>query len=184
MTLTRDETRLILSLVSRAVEQSPNGVSPAWLAIQGKLLDMADPAGRSLAFVVPGPPVPCGRSRPFLQGQRDTPCPACKSKGGRLIFTMDPKTRGYEEKVAMVAQVAMAHQRWLRLGDGPFALTVRVYREARRGDADNYVKGCKDGMTKAGVWKDDRYVTEEHVTMFVDKASPRMEIEVRELELT
>ena len=42
MTLTRDETRLVLSLVSRAVEQAPNGVSPVWLAIQGKLLDMAE----------------------------------------------------------------------------------------------------------------------------------------------
>ena len=42
--LTRDETRLVLSLVSRAVEQAPNGVSPVWLAIQGKLLDMADQA--------------------------------------------------------------------------------------------------------------------------------------------
>lgn len=125
-------------------------------------------ADRALRFVIPGPPVPCGRSRPFLSN-------------GRMIFTMDPKTRAYEQSVCLHARSAAAGARWELDGLGPFGLGIQVYRVAKRGDADNYAKGIKDGMTKAGIWRDDRYVEDERIRMYVDKEHPRVVVEVYRL---
>ncbi len=71
--------------------------------------------------------------------------------------------------------------RWPAGGAGPFAVTLDVYRAANRGDADNYAKGVKDAMTKAGVWDDDRHVTSLTVRMFLDRERPRVDVEVLSL---
>lgn len=66
------------------------------------------------------------------------------------------------------------------------AATVRCrfyFRTKARRDSDNCAASCKaiwDGFTDAGVWVDDCGVTHLPPELHVDKANPRLEIEVTE----
>lgn len=113
----------------------------------------------SLAFVIPGPPVPLARAR-VVNGHAFTP----------------QRSADYKRHVASCARAAITANHW-HYGES-YAVTVRVYRQARRGDLDNFVKAVLDGMTMANVWQDDKFVYEIHSTMAVDKDNPRVEVEV------
>jgi Holliday junction resolvase RusA-like endonuclease len=129
-----------------------------------------------LRFTIPGPPVPQARARAGRGGHHYTPA----------------KSRAYLSRVRDSAHVAMVFANaakrptrdlaWAPKGTGPFAVELDVYRAANRGDADNFAKGIKDGMTRAGVWLDDRYVTSLAVRMHIDRSNPRAEVIVRRLE--
>jgi Holliday junction resolvase RusA-like endonuclease len=117
-----------------------------------------------LRFIVPGPPVPAARPRVVRRGL------------GRAHAFTPARTEAYEQRVGVAALQAMAAIRW-RVGDaGPFGLRLDFYREANRGDLDNYTKAAADGITRARVWDDDRHVHELAARMFVDRARPRTEV--------
>jgi Holliday junction resolvase RusA-like endonuclease len=118
-----------------------------------------------LAFTVLATPVPCQRARATLEGTR-------------LRVVTPSKTRIYEERVAWFAIRAMNAAGWIRGGVGPFGVDLQVYRRARQGDADNFAKGVLDGMSKAGVWADDRYVEDLRTRLHADGSEPRVEVRV------
>jgi crossover junction endodeoxyribonuclease RusA len=90
---------------------------------------------------------------------------------GRRILSRE----GRAYKADVVAEVAKS-QRPTLLGE--VAVTVRIYRPRRSGDLDGRLKALLDGLTGAGVWRDDSQVVEIHATRHDDKANPRVEVEV------
>ena len=108
--------------------------------------------------VVPGPPVPKARPR---FGQQRTYTPA--------------KTVEYEHRVG--AHVLRARPRPLVPEAGLLGVRLHFALGANRGDLDNYVKGCIDGLTTYGLaMKNDSQVKQEIVTWEVDRKNPRTEI--------
>ena len=60
---------------------------------------------------------------------------------------------------------------------GTLGLHIAVYRPAKRGDIDNYLKGILDAL-KGYVFNDDSQVVKLIVERFDDKANPRVEVEL------
>jgi len=116
---------------------------------------------RTLQFVVPGAPVPCQRVR----------------VAKKRAFT-PKKTDSYEDLVAWHAIKAMAVARWPRGTEGRFDVALDVYRVRDAGDVDNFSKSALDGMTRAQVWRDDRYVIDLHTRLFLEPERPRLEVTV------
>ena len=100
-----------------------------------------------LIFVVDGKPVPCQRARVTKHGHAYTPA----------------ATRIWQNEVKMSATGAMKHAEWEAGSADEFAVDITIYRKVNRGDIDNYTKSVLDGITKAGVWADDRYVRKLNV---------------------
>ena len=113
-------------------------------------------------FTVPGAPVPKARAR-VVNGHAFTPA----------------RTRAYEKHVQTCAREALSRVAW-RLDAPAYALRVVVHRAARRGDADNYGKSIGDALNRLA-WDDDRRVTEIWIRMTVDRANPRVEVEIEEV---
>lgn len=67
--------------------------------------------------------------------------------------------------------------------DSYFVVEVRVFHENNRPDLDNAMKILLDCLQSCKVIKNDRYCTEIHAYKFVDKANPRVEIVIRDVEL-
>ena len=113
-----------------------------------------------LAFTVPGPPVPKERAW-------DASGHAYRSE----------RTREYEAKIARTAQCALSClPAWSP--DGPHELIVRVFRERRHGNLDDFVRCCSDALIREGVIEDERSVVRILATLGSDKARPRLEVEV------
>lgn len=114
-------------------------------------------------FTIPGQPVAKGRPRFARRG------------AGVATYT-DAKTAGYENLVRMVASVAMAGREPVT---GPLHLTISLglqvpgswsnrrrqmaysgaIRATKKPDADNVLKGIKDGCNGI-VWRDDAQVVQ------------------------
>lgn len=132
-----------------------------------------------LSFVVPGPPVPCARPRTTIR------------KGKVVTYTPD-KTQAYKEHVRWLAAIARARAErgahtW-NMHSACFALALRVYRHANRGDWDNYAKVCQDALTGI-LWRDDTQVKRAVVEFppgpegwGIDRKNPRVEVEVEVIE--
>ncbi len=117
---------------------------------------------RALSFTVNGPPVPKARAR-VMTGYSYTP----------------PRTRAYEAIVRDHAIKAVSCSRdWKRDNENGYRVCVAVYREALRGDLDNFVKTATDAMNKGVVYDDDRRIVEIHAMMMLDRPHPRMLVEV------
>ena len=127
-----------------------------------------------IAFIVPGPPVPCARARVV-------------SRPGRKTRAVTPsKTRAYKVHVAWYARVAVATLRQPATGSPPpsiwpldatsYGVRLMVYREADRGDADNFYKGVVDACHGI-LWSNDMRITHALVEMFIDRKNPRVEVE-------
>lgn len=75
------------------------------------------------------------------------------------------------------------HAQWLMLSqgveliEGNIAVTIRVYRKAKRGDIDNYLKLLLDTL-EGYAYHNDNQIVELHVFRFDDKNNPRAEIEI------
>jgi Holliday junction resolvase RusA-like endonuclease len=110
-----------------------------------------------LSFVVQGPPVPKPRAR-VMAGYSFTP----------------PRAREWEKLVALRALEARPSGWPL---DADYRVRVAVYRQARRGDLDNFVKAATDAMNRT-VYEDDRQIVELHALLFDDKSDPRLLVEV------
>ena len=68
---------------------------------------------------------------------------------------------------------------WLRREkEGDVNITVRLFRPAKRGDADNFSKVMLDAL-QGHAYQNDGQITELHVYRADDKMNPRVEVEVR-----
>ena len=134
------------------------------------------PQPSRLTFTVYGVPIPKGSAKGFV----------IRPKGGgppRAVVTHDnPKTKPWQEAVVTAAldavdAVAIATRQTQRPREGPVALTLRFYLprpksaprrvvdHLKKPDLDKLVRCVKDGLTRAGVYRDDSQV----VAMVVNK---------------
>lgn len=89
---------------------------------------------------------------------------------GRPILSRE--AREYKIRVGYGALAA-----GIRPQDGPLAVTLWVFRPARRGDLDNSAKVLLDALNKVA-WGDDKQIVELHLYRRDDKERPRVEVEV------
>jgi len=121
----------------------------------------------ALSFMVHGAPVPKARARVMAAGYSFTP----------------KRVRDYEKLVRERAKEAVAAvPGWPKEHEAGYRVRIAVYREARRGDLDNLLKSVTDAIQGGVVMDDDRRILDLHGLMFVDKADPRVLVEVVPLE--
>jgi Holliday junction resolvase RusA-like endonuclease len=121
-----------------------------------------------LRFTVQGPPVPKARARVVAR------------KGEKARSYTPESTAAYEKLIGMHALAAVSKTPGWRTDWAAYALTVMVYRDVRRGDADNFAKAVSDGMNKIA-YLDDAAITSLRVDLIDGDERPRVEIEVRML---
>jgi len=63
--------------------------------------------------------------------------------------------------------------------EGDVCVTCTIYYPTRRNDLDPSL--IFDIMEKAGIYKNDRQIKEQHIYHGLDKEKPRVEIEVKEM---
>jgi crossover junction endodeoxyribonuclease RusA len=95
-----------------------------------------------------------------------------RSVPGRGVL-LSAEARRYKEDAGMVALAA-----GVRPVDGPVALTVTLYRPAKRGDLDNRIKVLLDALGGGIAYRDDSQVVELHAYRLDDKDHPRVEVQV------
>ena len=88
---------------------------------------------------------------------------------GRMVVSSEAKA--YKQEAAWLAKVAGAE-----LIDGDVALTMRVYRPAKRGDLDNAIKITLDSL-QGILYENDSQIVRIVAERFDDKHNPRVEIE-------
>lgn len=114
---------------------------------------------------VPGPPVPWQRT----QG------------AGNRRFT-PAKMRAYKAHVARCAHYAMMAAGYRAPWDGPVRLFCAVYLpDMIHRDWDNLGKAPSDALNGV-VWTDDHWIVDARVIKHLDKANPRMELNVEFLD--
>ena len=95
---------------------------------------------------------------------------------GRTVVSAEAK----DYKMAVCLQAS-------HLGVRPFTVPVavylRVYRARRTGDLDNFVKVLLDALCGVA-YADDKQIVELHSWRFDDPRDPRVEVEVRRVEVT
>lgn len=91
-------------------------------------------------------------------------------QGGARVLSAE--ARRYKAQVGMQCAAL-----GLRPCAGNVALTVRVYRPAKRGDLDNVFKAVLDALI-GHAYEDDGQVTEIHAFRHDDRNAPRIEVEV------
>lgn len=126
-----------------------------------------------LSFVVPGPPVPCGRPR-VVRRKRGA------ANVGKIVTFMPDKTRNYEQHFRLCAQAAVSRIRgsW-PLDWAKYGVELKVFRNEERGDWDNYGKVASDALNGV-LWRDDGRVVVGQVVMpeGLDGGPPRAEMRV------
>lgn len=75
----------------------------------------------------------------------------------------------------------LAKRQGARLLSGDLIITFRVFRPKRIGDLDNRLKASQDAL-RGVCFEDDKQIIEIHAFRFDDKANPRIEIDLKELE--
>ena len=111
---------------------------------------------------VDGPPVPYQRAGSRKGGGRFKPA-ATREYMERVQFWANRTLSGCASTDWPArTQVRFKNKLEFKGPKGEFRLTVRVARERKSGDLDNFVKSVKDGLTAAGVWWDDAMVVECH----------------------
>lgn len=151
------------------------------MGVDGCLFESGEP--KRVAFVVPGRPVPSPRAQPTALMKNGKPV---LGAGGRpiIVFSTQPEARDFKSKVAIAALGAARAAGWTTpAGDKrPLRVCIVFFRDARRGDLDNFAKSVMDGITQSGaVWRDDRYVVQADLEMRVDRERPRTVVIVSEM---
>ena len=120
-------------------------------------------SGLPIRFIVPGSPVAKARPRVTRSGRAYTP----------------KRSAQYESVVALVASASYHGEpldcpvllEAIVLVKRPLGLfrkkdPVGRIRCTKRPDLDNYLKALMDGVSKAGIWKDDSIVTRVEASKF------------------
>lgn len=130
----------------------------------------------AIAFRILGEPASKANSR--------KPAEVGKSGAKRTIWIKSDKARAYEED-ALRQIPSWARQRL----EGPVKMTLRIYYCTEASDLDEslvldvlqdrYKKmGDKRILIQPGVYRNDRQVRERHVHHGIDRANPRVELEI------
>ncbi len=94
-------------------------------------------------------------------------------RGRRIVSA---KGRRFKADIAVLAR-----QQGARLLNGNLSVTFRVFRPKRIGDLDNRLKISQDAL-KGICFDDDKQIVEIHAFRFDDKANPRIEIDLVEIQ--
>jgi len=137
-----------------------------------------------LEFCVLGEPVPKGRPRALI-------------RAGGIDITGQPRhyaqiytpqqTAKFELAVRRQAYIAACRCGWTFSDKDHYALHVEIFRRHREkgGDFDNYIKAICDSLnpklSAAGIWFDDRRVTEWSGFMRQDAVKPRIYVKVSKI---
>ena len=120
-----------------------------------------------LAYIIEGSPVPAQMGA-MIKG-RDGTWITAKSSG---------RLREFKDRVRLLTSLRVRAARWECGPDEMIALTLRAFIEdARVIDLDNICKSTIDCLKRVA-FPDDRQVTELHATKAIDRARPRLEIEI------
>lgn len=85
---------------------------------------------------------------------------------GRRVVT-SPEARVYKQAIKLLVPQ--------NLIKGRVALNISVYRPAKRGDLDNYLKCLLDSL-EGVLYENDSQVTEIHAFRYDDKDNPRVHV--------
>jgi Holliday junction resolvase RusA-like endonuclease len=125
-----------------------------------------------LRFVVPGEPVGKERARVFSK---------VNATGTVVTRAVTPeKTRSYESKVKLLAQIAVNQAKWAWSSEDAFTVILRIRHTHRKRhpDATNVFKAIEDGCNGV-TWRDDVGVLDGAFSMRRDAVNPRVEVEIR-----
>jgi Holliday junction resolvase RusA-like endonuclease len=135
-----------------------------------------------IAFTIRGEPASKANSRKIVTMGRG-------SKARPAVIKSD-KARDYERDALL--QIPMAARRRLT---GPLRITIRIFYATERPDLDESVildvlqdrwaPKNADGrrlIEQAGVYCNDRQIREKHVYHAIDRANPRAEIEIEQID--
>lgn len=131
-----------------------------------------------VSFVLPGEPASKANRRQFVLMGRDKIPASIKSE----------KARDYEHNALLCL-----HPDHRKMFQGPVKVTMRIFYRSNQSDLDETLildilqarfsgKGKDRKLSRRGVYLNDRQVKEKHIYHHLDKANPRAEIEVEELE--
>jgi crossover junction endodeoxyribonuclease RusA len=93
---------------------------------------------------------------------------------GRTVKSQE--ARNYQAQVGWLAKVAGLSEPL----DGDISVSLRVYRQQRRGDLDNRIKVILDSL-QGIAYEDDNQVVELHAYRYDDKENPRVVVQVEAL---
>lgn len=106
-------------------------------------------------------------------------------KRGRRIFHV-PSEAHDAWATSAILQLRVQHRTWDHRNGTPLYQRVNlralVYRERRTGDLGNYLAAVCDALERAGVVANDKFIEGfDGSRLLVDKANPRVEIELMPL---
>lgn len=115
------------------------------------------------------------------------PCPRCRAQGARQIksqegraFTLTYAGRADPPHMGLV-EIWAREAGFVAKPKTPYTLTGVVFLKDKRSDMANRLKALIDAICD-GVGIDDRYIAELHFVTAYDKADPRVEVLLEELE--
>lgn len=85
---------------------------------------------------------------------------------GKRVAT-SPEAKAYKQAVLLLAPKNIIH--------GRVAVNISVFRPAKRGDLDNYLKVLLDAL-EGVLYENDKQITEIHAFRYDDKENPRVEL--------
>lgn len=88
----------------------------------------------------------------------------------RMVLSADGQT--YKDQVALICQTA-----GIQPLEGDVSITADVYRKARRGDIDGYIKGLLDAL-QGYAYLSDSQIVELRMMRYDDKHNPRVEVTI------
>jgi len=101
-----------------------------------------------------------------------------RTRRGTRVYT-PKRTLNYQKRVGWKAKEVMQGRAPVK---GPVAMTLRIYRKTlHRVDGTNICKACEDALNGI-VYEDDAQIVEQCWFKLLDRDTPRVEIEVEELE--
>lgn len=134
-----------------------------------------EPGLLTLQFTFPGNPVPAMRPR---LGRHRTYNPPVYTRYKTALVQALKKAFGH---LALDIPPTGTKQRGHYLASHRYRLVVEVYRVARKGDADNYLKTVQDAIQQAGIIGDDSQVDEVYCRKHIDRENPRVAFVLEEL---
>ncbi len=117
---------------------------------------------------------------------------------GRPVIMQAKTSEGWEKSAVAQLQIQWNHRSPMVIRgdheeskkrpvprDGPLSLRALVYRDRKVGDLGNYLAAVCDALERAGVVENDRLIQSfDGSRLLVDKARPRVEIEITPFEET